>query len=140
MLLGFAVLLLAWRDSVKSEGGPPVWSPMPAVIFCLTLTVILWVGLRERERAFTTERTQTAMNSFAASLKLTLDEQTHQLETLARNWGDNTDSEASWPASAAEQIAQRSGPFGCTSLSYVDGSHRTVWAYPAAGNEGAVGF
>ena len=140
MLFGSAMLLLAWRDSIKAEGGPPVWSPMPAVIGCLTLTVILWVGLRERERAFAGERTQTAMNSFAASLKLTLDEQTHQLESLARSWGDNMEGEANWPASAAEQFSQRSGPFGCVSISYVDAAHRTVWTYPAAGNEGTLNF
>ncbi len=140
MLIGFAVLTLAWRDSVKAEGGPPAWSPMPAVIGCLTLTVILSVGLSERERAFVTERTRIVADSYATTLKSVVEDQMHQFETLARQWGENAEARDSWPASAAEQLAQRSGPVGAVSIACLDADNRTIWIHPPGGNEGAVGF
>ncbi len=144
MLAGFAVLFLAWRDSVKAEGGPPAWSPMPAVIGCLTLTVILSVGLRERDRVSVRERTRIVTDFFAFSLKGTLDEQARQFETLARHWGDSTELETNWPATAATQMSSSADPsknssqVGCISIAYVDGSHRTVWTYPT--NPSTTGF
>ncbi len=128
MLLGLAVLLLAWRDGVKAEGGPPSWSPMPAVIGCLTLTVILFVGLTERERLAVLDRTRIATDAYAQELKLKLDEQVRQVETLSRHWSD--DLEQTWSASAAEQLAQRSSPYGGVTIAYVDSAHHTVWTHP----------
>jgi len=65
LLLGGALLVLAWRENFKIEGGPPNWSPMPAVITCLTLTVVLWIGLRERELVYLGINTKIAIQSLA---------------------------------------------------------------------------
>ncbi len=144
MMLGTAILLIAWRESIKTEGRPPSWSPMPAVIGCLTLTVILSIGLRERDRASVRERTRIVTDSFAFALKGTIDEQARQFETLARRWAESVDFETTWPATAATQMSSSSDPskssgqLGCVSISYVDGNHRTVWSFPAAGS--TIGF
>lgn len=63
MVLGCALILLGWRHTAKSAGEAPVWSAMPTVIFCLTLTVILWMTLRDRERAFALSTMQTGHGS-----------------------------------------------------------------------------
>ncbi|MES2220303.1 MAG: hypothetical protein V4587_04975, partial [Acidobacteriota bacterium] len=90
--LGLALILLAWRQSVKVGGGPPAWSPMPAVIGCLTLTVILGIGLRERERDYLKTRTQNAMASLAQTIKGSFDQQTSEFERLARSWADKPEN------------------------------------------------
>jgi hypothetical protein len=131
LLLGLALLLLAWRDGVKIEGGPPSWSPMPAMIGCLTLTLILWSGLQERERSFVNERTGAAMDALASALKLTLEQQIRQLDRLARAWGDSPEvSPVLWQADAARQLAESRG-YGCVSVAYVDETPQTRWILPA---------
>ena len=90
LLLGTAIILVAWRGSIKSEGGPPSWTPMPAVIGCLTLTVILWVGLRNREKTSLEQRNQTSATQLGLQINNVLEQQQAQIERLARNasWQD----------------------------------------------------
>lgn len=88
MVLGCALILLGWRHTAKSAGEAPVWSAMPTVIFCLTLTVILWMTLRDRERAFALSTMQTAMDRLAIELKDDLSREASQFERIARRWGD----------------------------------------------------
>ena len=143
MLLGLALTALAWRETMKTEGGPPAWSPMPAVIFCLTLTVILWIGLRARERGFIDTTTQNAMRELATAINAEIDAQANQFERLARGWAARTeDSTEVWQLDAMQQMsASKSGPLGCLSIAYVDGaSLRTLWIYPLNGNEAAIKF
>ena len=68
LLIGICLLLRAWREATKIEGGPPAWSPMPAVIGCLTLTIILWIGLREREQAYVNAKAQASLDAPANSI------------------------------------------------------------------------
>ncbi|MBP9914479.1 MAG: hypothetical protein KBF26_13850, partial [Opitutaceae bacterium] len=75
LLLGLALLTLAWRGTLRIEGGPPAWSPMPVVIACLTLTLILWIGLRERELAYLGAKTQTSMETLAIQISSELERQ-----------------------------------------------------------------
>ncbi|HUK62562.1 MAG TPA: CHASE domain-containing protein, partial [Dongiaceae bacterium] len=142
MLLGLALTALAWRETIKAEGGPPAWSPMPAVIFCLTLTVILWIGLRARERAFIGTTTQSATTQLAQRMDSELEIQTNQFERIARNWSARSeDSTEVWQADATQQMSDSSGLRGCVSIAFVDArTLRTVWVYPPAGNEAAINF
>ena len=72
MVLGLAVLLLAWRDSLKQAGEPPAWSPLPFVGAGITLTVILAVGLHDRESAFIRGKTQTQVDALAYEIDVQL--------------------------------------------------------------------
>ena len=107
LLLGLALILLAWRESVKETGGWPAWSPMPAVIGCLTLTVILSVGLRERERTYVQQKTQNAAESLAVAIHGGLDQQLNLLERLARRFGDNPQDSTDLRRDDAAQLLGR---------------------------------
>jgi PAS domain S-box-containing protein len=135
MLAGSALLMLAWRETQKIEGGPPGWLPMPFVIACLTLTLILWIGLRERELVYNATKTQTAMDALAVQISTEIERQSNAIEKLARRWADaDQNSPVIWEADAHNELSQ-SGDFGCESISYVNASLRTTWIYPLAGNE-----
>jgi PAS domain S-box-containing protein len=140
LLLGAALILLAWRESMKIGGGPPAWSPMPAVIGCITLTIILWIGLRERERYYTDQRTQNAMSSLVLTIKSEFDQQTRDFERLARSWGDGPENATALRQADAGKQLSDSSEHGCVSIAYVSPQRRTLWIYPPIGTEGAVGF
>jgi PAS domain S-box-containing protein len=141
LLLGAAMLLLAWRETLKTEGGPPAWSPMPAVIGCLTLTIILWIGLRERELAYLGAKTQTSMDTLATTINFELDRQATAIERLARMWGDLPgSSEAVWEADAQRQFRESSEGLGCISIAVVNPNLRTAWVYPAESNQALLQF
>jgi len=137
--LGSALLLFAWRENLRAETGPPAWSPLPAVIACLTLTLVLWLGLRESARAFTVTKTRTAMDQIATNLRYELQSQTNELERLARRWADGPEFAANWDADAALLLSEAKH-FGCVSISFVDRNDNTRWIYPKIGNEGLLGL
>ncbi len=134
LLIGAALLLLAWRETMRTEGGPPAWSPMPAVVGCITLTIILWIGLREREQAYLASKTQTAMNTLATTINFELSRQAAAMERLARIWGDlqaNSSDEARLrEIDAHNQLEDSSKALGCISIAVVSPEFRTIWAYP----------
>jgi len=140
LLVGLALVLLAWRESIKTEGGPPTWAPLPAVIGCLTLTVILWVGLRDRERLILNQRTQSSLTQLGLQISNTLDQQATQIERLARSWSDGGESSSAvWDADAARQMITAS-ELGCVKIALLSPSLRTSWIHPLAGNEAFIGF
>ncbi len=135
-----ALLILAWRESQRNEGGPPAWLPMPAVIGCLTLTLIFWIGLQERELTFLGEKTATATDQIATTIKTNIDQQVNALDRLARNGTDNPDNNmAAWESDAA-QLFDESKELGCTSISFIDAGLKTRWAYPVQENVGSLGY
>ena len=138
LLLGLALLALAWRENLKIAGGPPNWSPMPAVIGCITLTVILWIGLRERELVYLGTNTKIAIQSLANNTSLALSHQAADVEHLAQSWSKTSDNATGiWEADAATHL--RDAP-GCISVAWVDPSFHTRWIYPAKGNESAFNY
>jgi len=137
--LGSALLLFAWRENLRAETGPPAWSPLPAVIACLTLTLVLWLGLRESARAFTVTKTRTAMDQIATNLRYELQAQTNELERFARRWADGPDFAANWDADAALLLSEAKH-LGCVSISFVDRNENIRWIFPKLGNEGLLGL
>jgi hypothetical protein len=138
LLLGLALVVLAWRDTMKAEGNAPAWSPMPAVIGCLTLTVILWIGLRAREQTFTTTATQSQMDQFAIQIKDLLEKQAIAFEKTARSWGDGqANAFAVWEADAKRQMVSLK-ELGCLSVAFVDIARQTKWIYPTEQNEAGL--
>ncbi len=141
LLLGIALLLLAWRETQKNEGGTPAWSPMPAVIGCLTLTIILWIGLRERELAYLGAKTQTSMDTLATTINFELDRQASAIERLARLWGDLPDSSgAVLEVDARRQFTESSESLGCISIALVNTALRTIWIFPDENNQALLQF
>jgi PAS domain S-box-containing protein len=137
---GLALLTLAWRESQRIEGGPPAWLPMPAVIGCLTLTLIFWIGLTEREMIFEGAKSATARDQFATRIVSEIDQQTNAIDRLAREGIDNPDKNmAVWQTDAA-RLYDESKELGCVSISYIDSDLGTRWIFPARENAGALGF
>ncbi len=142
-LLGSSLLLLVWRDSVRERDEFPSWTPMPAVIGCLTLTLIVWTGLRERERVGLENQTNEAMKGLAMTIHAKIEEQNDALERLARSWAEAPEYDTIiWEADAHTQLdrSNAAGAYGCQSIAYLDSSGQTRWIYPRVGNEWAIDF
>ncbi|HXA14749.1 MAG TPA: ATP-binding protein, partial [Opitutaceae bacterium] len=140
LLLGVALLVLAWRENETLTGEPPVWLPLPVVIFSTTLTLILWTGLREHELLYLGTRTQLAIGNFAGAITHELDQQTGAFERIASRWGQADDqATAVWETDATTQLSSGESP-GCVAIEWVDTSQRTLWVYPVVGNEDAIGL
>jgi PAS domain S-box-containing protein len=143
LVTGSALLVLAWRESLKDEGGPPAWLPMPAVIGSLTLTLIFWIGLKERESTYMVQTTDSAADQIATYIKSDIDQQTNLVDRLARNGADNPDSNlVAWQADVAA-LYDEAKDTGCTSISLVDGNDSklvNLWVYPSVANVGLIGF
>ena len=141
VLLGASLLLTAWRENLLDESGPPAWSPLPAIIACLTLTAILWLGLRDSENTFLGSKTQTAMDQIATSIRYELQAQTNSLERIARRWSDGPADTAAgvWETDAISQLDD-SRPLGCDFLAFIDRDAVTRWTYPKDGTETLLGY
>jgi len=141
LLLGLGLLLLAWRETKKTELGPPAWSPVPAVVGCLTLTIILWIGLREREVAYLGAKIQTSMDTLATKINFEFDRQSAAMERLARVWADlGSAASSAWEADAHTQWEESSKERGCVSIAMVSPELRTVWAYPPDQNTTSISY
>ncbi|MBW7894290.1 MAG: PAS domain S-box protein [Opitutaceae bacterium] len=141
LLLGACVLNQAWGESIRLTNDPPAWSPLPFVITCLTLTLILWLGLQEREQAYIGARTQTNMDALAVQISGEIERQSNEVEKLARRWADtDSNSPVIWEADAVT-LMESARSLGCESIAYVTADDlRTQWVYPSVGNEGAIAF
>ena len=145
LLTGTALLVLAWRESLKNEGGFPAWLPMPAVIGTLTLSLIFWIGLQQRELAYMETKAATARDQLATTLRSDIDQQANALDRLARNETDNPETNlAAWQIDVAATFDE-SKDLGCVAISLIDkspsDSHmKTRWVYPVQENLGMIGF
>ncbi len=140
LLLGLAFLTLAWRESTEERGEAPSWSAIPALIGCCTLTIILWVGLRDREMDYVHRTTKSQIDALALTIASQLDHQTNTIERLARRLGDETeDSLAGWVEDARITHAE-AREFGCASIAFVDANGVTQVVVPVEGNEHARGM
>ena len=141
ILLGLCLLLFAWRASTKAEGDAPAWSPMPAIIACVTLTMVLWIGLRAREAIYTTQTTQSELDRFATQTRELLERQASQFERLARVWSDAPPNVSSGSETdAARQMTQESAELGCTAIEFVSLAYRSLWTLPRPGSETQPGY
>lgn len=138
LLVGGSLLFLAWRENLRSQSGPPAWSPLPAIIACLTLTLVLWLGLRDSEQNTLGARTQSAMNQIANTIHYELQAEATAMERLARRWSDGADFAVAWEADAASQLTE-SRPLGCVHVAFIDRNLNTRWLHPKNGNEGLYG-
>jgi len=136
LVLGLALLLVAWRANSRLERGPPAWAPVPVIVACVTLTLILWLGLRERELGYVTQSTLNQMNLMMSEVNGDIDQQKAELKNIAREGRSSSDDNiALWEIDAAIQMqddhdARR---MGCVSVSYVDAKQVVHELYPTKG-------
>ncbi|MCC6414427.1 MAG: PAS domain S-box protein [Opitutaceae bacterium] len=134
ILLGAVLLTLAWRDAFAEEQKPPAWTAIPAIVLCLTLTFVLWIGLREREQAYLSARTQTAMDGLAVQIGAELEHQVSELEKIARRWGDaGKVNPVIWEADAATLMTMAQAN-GCVSIAFVSPEFRVTWSFSGKSN------
>ncbi len=139
LLIGLSQISLAWRETVKIEGETPTWSSIPPVVACLTFTVVLWSGLRERERSFALSTTQSAIERLVIEIKDDLDREAIRFERIARRWGDGRPNATEiWEIDAQTQLTEASDQLGCLSIAYLNPEMRSIWVYPRINNEGAI--
>ena len=138
LFLGLSLLSMAWREENLRAGGPPAWSPMPAAIASLTLTLVLWLGLREREFSYLGQKTQTAMDQLATTIRFELELQTTAIERTARAWGETSvATDVAWDNEAGAHLAGARA-LGNTSLAFLDRDFNPRRLYPRTGTESAI--
>jgi PAS domain S-box-containing protein len=138
LLLGFALLGLAWRENEALTAELPWWLPLPVGIFSATLTLVLWTGLREHEFLYLGTNTQRAIDNLAGAITHEFDLQTSAFERIASKWGQAPDqATAVWETDATTQLSLGGSP-GCVAIEWVDTSLHTRWVYPVTGNEDAI--
>jgi PAS domain S-box-containing protein len=142
--LGIAFLAFAWRESDRLQGGPPAWAPLPAIIGSLTLTLVLWFGLRDRELAYQQAKIESVADQLATTIRFEVESQMVAMERLARNWAEGPDQNSViWETDAKQQLdtsKEESRALGCISISYLNPAGITRWVYPRAGNESELDY
>ena len=133
---GFTLLAIAWREHHAKNKGAPIWLPVPVIATCGVLTLIFWVGLRERETVYLGTNAQIAINNFASTINLEFERQTAALERIGRRWTD-PGMNAVWESDAV--IWMQDAP-GARSLARIAPDGATSWYYPTTGNEALIAF
>jgi PAS domain S-box-containing protein len=137
VLLGLTTLGVAWCDRKSSDRSAPPWLPLPVVVGSVTLTLILWVGLRQREIEYLGSTTQSAVNNLASTLNLELEKQSNLVERIARRWSQTDSNEVVWEVDA---VTHQTESGACLSLALVQLNGVTSWLHPISGNEYLAGL
>ncbi|MFH1496543.1 MAG: ATP-binding protein [Verrucomicrobiota bacterium] len=131
--LGAALLLRAWRGHRLSDPGIPSWLPLPVALASITVTLIVWIGLRDRERLYLFTTTQNTLNSYASAVALQFDRESSDIERLARRWSQLDPITA--VVQEADAVTFIGDATGIRTLSWVSPAGETLWFYPSRGNE-----
>ena len=138
LLGGVALLAAAWRIHEAATDSPPAWLPLPVILASAALTLILFNGLRERERYYAGVTTQKEIESLAVGIKQEFEKQSFDIERIARDWSrlDGNDDKVR-EVDAKSHLSKSNG---ARSLSWLAADGRTRWYYPVEGNEALAGF
>ncbi len=128
-LLGAALVLLAWRENQKKRPGAPSWITVPVIFASATLTLILWTGLRERERLYLGASTQAAINNLATNLGGEFARISSGVERLARRWSESSDLSPLVREVDARALLEEIP--AASTVALVDPALRTRWLHPA---------
>ena len=138
LLVGFSLLAAAWRVHETVTDTPPVWLPFPVIVASTAVTLILFTGLRERERYYSAITTKNALNSLASAINLEIERQAAALDRLARKWSlleGPSDVVREADARAFLNEATRAEDPATRAASWVSLEGQTLGVYPRAGNE-----
>jgi PAS domain S-box-containing protein len=141
LLLGTGLLLHAWRASYRADGTPPSWAPMPPTIICFTMTVILWIGMRERELLFIGNSTQNALNGYAAAIENERGQVDDYItERLVAGWNRQLPERTDLMVQEAASLYEIRRESGCVFVEWISPSLVTQWTWPRARSGTPVGF
>ncbi len=138
LLAGLSLLAAAWRVHETTADTPPAWLPLPVIIASTVITLILFAGLRERERYYSGINTTNALNLLAKNIHIEIADQASQLERIARKWSLLND--LSPLVREADAIAFAKEATGSQALAWLRLDGGTQWFYPPAGNEGLASY
>ena len=138
LLLGLALLASAWNVHRGITDAPPVWLPLPVIVASGTLTVVLWLGLREREAYFTALSIRGALNNFAGDISFEIERQASTLGRIALRWSLLEGTSAIVREADAITFVNESA--GAQSLAWLEPAGRTRWFHPMTNNEGLGGY
>ncbi|MEO0055620.1 MAG: hypothetical protein RLZZ50_1567, partial [Verrucomicrobiota bacterium] len=138
LLLGLALLASAWDVHRGITDAPPGWLPLPVIVASGTLTVVLWLGLREREAYFTALSIRGALNSFAGDISFEIERQASTLGRIALRWSLLEGNSAIVREADAITFVNESA--GAQSLAWLEPGGRTRWFHPMTNNEGLGGY
>ncbi|MEN9841513.1 MAG: hypothetical protein RL376_1313, partial [Verrucomicrobiota bacterium] len=138
ILLGVALLTAAWRVHENTDDSPPVWMPLPVIVASCALTLILYTGLRERERYYSALTSKNTLDSLGSAIHLEIERQSAALERIARRWSLlDSPSPVVREADAVNYLNESPGT---RSLSWTTNEGRTRWYFPLSGNETLGGY
>ena len=136
-VLGCSLFLLATpRPEGKERPTGPRWLWLPAVVAGVTVSLLFWVSLKEREIAYVNHTTQLTINHIATLYSSETETQIDNLRGMAARWAEvggtpqslwEKDARAQFEAFPSYQV-----------ISWVDARFHTVWFWPAKGNEDAA--
>ena len=148
LLFGLMLLLAAWRECMRTEGEAPSWSPMPAIVGCITLTVILSVGLRDREAFLSHQKTEASWQKLVTEIDRQLIFQLNNFEKFARRRAEAEDSRdqiaalETWKFDASNLVNTdiTTKRWGLVTLAEVNPNGRNIEFWPNTNNQGAFNF
>ncbi|HEY0967402.1 MAG TPA: response regulator [Opitutaceae bacterium] len=138
LLLGGGMLMLAWRETRTDSGRAPTWLPLPVVLGSATLTIIMWTGLRERERVYLGSLTTSTISSLAGEIQLEIERQSNAVERIARRWSQYAEeTPVVWEVDAMTHLSESPA---ASSLVLIDPNFVSRQVYPGAGNEALIAY
>jgi PAS domain S-box-containing protein len=138
ILLGAALILLAARATTPGPNAGPRWLWLPVVACSVTVTVIFWVALRQRELGYINSTTQLTIDNIATLFSGECEAHVDNLSRLAAHWKKSSGrSQAEWEMDAAESMDDFKG---YRSIQWVDAGLHTRWFWPHLGNEDAPSY
>ena len=138
LLLGATLFILAWRENLPNQTGAPNWLPLPIIVIGATLTLTLWIGLREREAAYLGASTQIAMNGLASAINAEIERQSDALQRVASRWGQTSDlSPIVWETDVRMLLDEAPG---CLAVTLLSADRHTRMLYPKIGYEHLATF
>jgi len=138
LLLGGGLLMLAWRETRIESGRAPTWLPLPVVLGSATLTLVMWTGLRERERVYLGSLTTSAISSLAGEIQLEIERQANAVERIARRWGQYAEvSPVVWEVDAMTHLADSPA---ASSVVLIGPDLMSRQVYPSRGNEALIDY
>ena len=137
LLLGLGFILLAGQESAENDAERRSrWLWLPVVTGGVTITLMFWTTLREREVSYQNGTTQLTINTIATLYSGETETIISNLNNLAARWADSPpEHEANWERDIRSVF---NGYRPLRSITRVDASHRTRWLWPHAGNEDAL--
>ncbi len=133
ILLGVALLVAAWRVHENTDDTPPVWMPLPVIVASCALTLILYTGLRERERYYAAVTSKNTLDSLGSAIHLEIERQSAALERIARRW--SLLESASPVVREADAVNYLNEAPGARALAWTSAEGLNRWLYPLSGNE-----